>query len=73
MKPGWLVVIAALVGLVLGVAYGWNLAENSANGRYVRALAEKHEASVRYWDTQTNNIITNNTLERKTKNGKKAN
>jgi len=63
MRPGWLV-LAALVSLILGVAYGWNLAENSANVRYIRALAERHEATARYWETKTNDIITNNTLAR---------
>lgn len=64
MRPIFIVPYA-LVALILGVAYGWNLAENSANVCYIRALAEKHEASARYWDTKTNEILTNNTLNRR--------
>lgn len=63
MRPGWLV-LAALISLIFGVACGWNLAENSANVRYIRALAERHEAIAHYWETKTNDIITNNTLAR---------
>lgn len=63
MKPGWLL-LTAIVSMMIGLAHGWNLAENSTNVRYVRALAEKHEATARYWETKTNEIITNNTLNR---------
>lgn len=64
MKLGWLLLTTIVAGLI-GLAHGWNLAENSVNARYVRSLAEKHEASARYWDIKTNEILTNNTLEAK--------
>ncbi len=64
MKPGWLILAALAIGTLLG----WFGADHSANIRYIRSLAERHEAVARYWDTQTNIIITKNTLERDKRN-----
>lgn len=64
MKPGWLILAALVIGAVLG----WIGSGHSNNSRYIRSLAERHEAVARYWDTQTNNIITKNTLERDKRN-----
>lgn len=59
MKPGWLILAALIAGMVLG----WISKGHTTDDRYIRALAEKHEAVTRYWDVKTNDIITNNTLE----------
>lgn len=59
------------MSLVLGLIIGWSVRVTTTSDRYIRSLAEKHEAAARYWDTQANNIITNNTLERKRRDGKK--
>ncbi len=66
----WVLVVIA-VGL-LAAEVGWSLRARSTQDRYVLALAEKHEAAARYWDVKTNEILTNNTLERKS-NGTKKN
>lgn len=67
MKPGWLnIITAVLVGVLIGQIW----TEHRIDNRYIRALAEKHEATARYWDTKTNEIITNNTLERKRRDAK---
>ena len=65
MKPGWLVLVALVCGLLTGGIGGWSLRVSATGDRYIRSLAEQHEAAKRYWDTHTNNIITNNTLEAK--------
>lgn len=67
MKSGWLILLALAIGMNLG--FMW--AGHTADVRYIRALAEKHEASARYWDAQAQEIITNNTLERNQRNGSK--
>lgn len=59
----WVLVVVA-VGL-LAAEVGWSLRARSTQDRYVQALAEKHEAAARYWDTRTDDIITNNTLNRR--------
>jgi len=62
MKPGWLTITTAvLVGVLIGQIW----TEQRADNRYIRALAEKHEAQARYWDVHTNDILTNNTLNRR--------
>jgi hypothetical protein len=61
MKPGWLILLALAMGLNLG--FMW--AGHTADVRYLRALAEKHEAIARYWDTKADDIISNNTLNRR--------
>lgn len=70
MSPrAWLAFVA--IAFALGGVAGWSLRISTAGDRYIRALAEKHESSARYWDTKTNEILTNNTLERKKRDGKK--
>lgn len=45
MKPGWLTITTAvLVGVLIGQIW----TEHRAYNRYIRALAEKHEAQARY-------------------------
>lgn len=79
MKPpgdwewGVLCLLALLNGLLAGIMLGWNARSGATNDRYVRSLAEQHEARARYWDTQAHDIITNNTLERNKRDGKKTN
>lgn len=71
MKPGWLIwTVLIFVAVIAGYVIGYNARANSVNDRYIRSLAEKHEAATRYWDTQTNEIISNNTLERKRRDAK---
>lgn len=70
MKPGQSSLM--LASLALGVIIGFLWAEHTSNNRYIRALAEKHEATAKYWDVRTNDIISNNTLERNRRDGKKA-
>lgn len=55
----------ALVGLaaVLGGIGGWSLRVSTVSDRYIRSLAEYHEANKRFWDTKTAEILTNNTLD----------
>lgn len=70
MSPrAWLAFTAT--ALCLGLVIGWSARVNTQTDRYVRSLAEKHEAMARYWDAQANDIITNNTLERNRRNGSK--
>lgn len=59
----WLAAIA--LATVFGGIGGWALRISTASDRYIRALAEKHEATAKYWDTRTNDILTNNTLNRR--------
>lgn len=68
----WTVIslLALITGLLAGIMIGWNARGSTTSDQYLRSLVEKHEASTKYWDTKTNEIITNNTLERKG-NGKK--
>lgn len=68
----WIVIslLVLITGLLAGIMIGWNARINASNDHYVRALAEKHEASARYWDTKTDDIISNNTLERNQRNGR---
>ncbi|QOX79824.1 hypothetical protein FY034_13080 [Trichlorobacter lovleyi] len=61
MKPGWLILLALAIGLNIG--FMW--AEHTSNVRYIRSLAELHEARASYWEARTNDIITNNTLNRR--------
>ncbi len=65
MKPGRLILAALAIGALLG----WLGAQHSAEYRYLRALTERHEAYAKYLDTQADDIITNNTLERTKHNG----
>lgn len=58
----WLAAIA--LATVFGGIGGWSLRIVTVNDRYIRSLAEQHEATKRYWDVHTNDIITNNTLAR---------
>lgn len=62
----WLALVA--IALLLGGIAGWSLRISTTGDRYIRALAEQHEARSRYWDIQANDIITNNTLERNKRN-----
>jgi len=64
----WLALM--LLVAVFGGIGGWSLRIATVNDRYIRALAEKHEAATRYWDVHTNDILTNNTLERKKRDAK---
>lgn len=57
-----LVWAALLFALAAGVTIGWGACTNATDIRYVRALAEQHEATKRYWDMHTNDILVNNTL-----------
>lgn len=62
----WIIIgmLALITGLLAGIMIGWNARISTTGDHYIRSLAEKHEASARYWDVQAHNIITNNTLER---------
>lgn len=59
----WLALIT--LATVFGGIGGWSLRVATVSDRYIRALAEKHEATAKYWDTRTNDILTNNTLNRR--------
>ena len=63
----------ALAGcaLILGGVFGWAARATTADHRYIRALAERHEAEASYYYTQTDPLIREN-KERKT-NGTKKN
>ncbi len=65
----WLIFAAVL--FILGGIFGWSARLATTSDRYLRALAERHEAYDRYLNTQADFIITNNTLERKERNGSK--
>lgn len=53
-----------LLAAIFGGIGGWSLRIATVNDRYIRALAEQHEARAQYWDIHTNDISTNNTLAR---------
>jgi len=65
--------LLVMLALLLGVLIGWSTRVNYSKDRYIQALAEKHEATARYWEAQTHDIITNNSLERNKRDGKKTN
>lgn len=56
---GLTIVLALLIGVLIGQIW----TEHRTYNRYIRALAERHEADAHYWDVKTNEILTNNTLE----------
>ncbi len=64
----WLAFVA--ITSIMGGLAGWSLRVSTVGDRYLRALAEKHESQAHYWDIKTNDIITNNTLERKRRDAK---
>lgn len=68
MSPRAWLAFAACV-FVLGTVIGWSARLATTSDRYLRALAERHEAYDRYLNTQADFIITNNTLERNRRNG----
>ena len=63
--------VLSIVGVSSGALLGWNARAHSTKDRYIHALAEKHETQARYWEAQAHDIITNNTLERNRRDGKK--
>lgn len=66
--PGeWSVIsiLALITGLLAGIMIGWNARGTTTSDQYLRSLVEKHEAATRYWDVKTNEILTNNTLNRR--------
>ena len=68
MSPRAWLAFAACV-FALGTVIGWSARLTTTSDRYLRALAERHEAYDRYLNTQADFIITNNTLERNKRNG----
>lgn len=70
LLPRWTYVLGLITGLFVGLGGGWMANGYTTQNRYLRALAEKHEAVTRYWDIKTNDIITNNTLERNKRDAK---
>ncbi len=68
MSPrAWLAFAAC--AFLMGGVFGWSARLATTSDRYLRALAERHEAYDRYLNTQADFIITNNTLERNKRNG----
>lgn len=69
----WIIIslLVFVTALLAGVLLGWNARGGASSERYLRALVEKHEATAHYWDVKTNEILTNNTLERKGNGTKK--
>ena len=65
----WLAFVAIV--FILGGVFWWSARLATTSDRYLRALAERHEAYDRYLNTQADFIITNNTLERNQRNGSK--
>lgn len=62
------------VGLFgLGTACGWCARTVATYDTYIRALAEKHVADQQYWSRRSAQIINDNELERKKRNGTSKN
>lgn len=63
----WIVIslLVFISGLLAGALLGWNARGGATSDQYLRSLAEKHEAAAQYWDAKTNEILTNNTLNRR--------
>lgn len=66
MSPRAWLAACALAACFGGIA-GWSARVATADHRYVRALAEKHEAESRYWNRKTDQIINESELERRKK------
>lgn len=58
--------------LLTGLVVGWMGKAHTTHDRYIQALAARHESATNYWDAKTSDIINNNTLERKRRDGKKT-
>ena len=58
---GLTIVIALLIGVFIGQIW----TEHRTYNRYIRALAQRHEVAAHYWDVKTNEILTNNTINRR--------
>lgn len=67
---------ATIIGLLIGCLLGWSARTTTADHRYIRALAERHEAQTTYYFKATDELIQQNKAdiakERKT-NGQKKN
>ncbi|MEI8133010.1 MAG: hypothetical protein WCG34_11305 [Leptolinea sp.] len=65
---------AGLILLGLGGVGGWSARVVSADHRYIRALAERDEAAVKFYKQEYEALIqTNQKLYRRDANGKKTN
>lgn len=61
------------LALALGTLIGWSARVVTTGDRYIRALAERHEAERRFWNRKAEQIINENDIERRKKewHGKK--
>lgn len=67
---------ATLIGLLIGCLLGWSARVTTADHRYVRSLAERHEAETNYIYRKTDELIQQNKgdiAKEKTTNGTKKN
>ncbi len=69
-RQSWLAA-CALAGC-FGIIAGWSARVATADHRYVRALAEKHESEALYWNRKTDQIINENEIERRKRDGKSS-
>lgn len=63
---------ACLLAAFFGGIVGWSARVATADHRYIRALAEKHESESRYWSRKTDQIINENEIERRKRDGKSS-
>jgi hypothetical protein len=64
---------ACLLAAITGGIFGWSARVLTADHRYVRALAERHEAESNYYIQQAGEIITEAKIKIKEgKHGKKT-
>lgn len=52
--------LAIIAGFLVGSLAGFNITRLSEDHRYVKALAERHEAEARYWTSRLDETITEN-------------
>ncbi|MDA8412991.1 MAG: hypothetical protein M0023_04295 [Desulfobacteraceae bacterium] len=62
----WLALCAT--AMILGALIGWSARTITTGDRYIRSLAEKHEATASYFNTKLDTMIQEN--ERTFKHGK---
>lgn len=52
--------LIAVLAFVVGVGSGWNWKSESTSDRYLSSLAERHEATARYYNERTDQMVREN-------------